>query len=148
MALKDSGGYRGAGMELLSRHGIAVGDSVTVSTADGEMSGVLMPRYESASEDYIVIKLKSGYNTGVQIGKIKSIAKLQKTEPVIAAKADKAIESNNLPKVALISTGGTIASKIDYRTGGARAALSASELYESVPELANYASVDPEVIMS
>ena len=146
--MKDSGGYRGAGMELLSRHGIAVGDSVKVSTADGEMSGVLMPRYESASEDYIVIKLKSGYNTGVQIGKIKSIAKLQKTEPVIAAKADKAIESNNLPKVALISTGGTIASKIDYRTGGVRAALSASELYESVPELANYASVDPEVLMS
>ena len=47
MALKDSGGYRGAGMELLSKHGIAVGDSIKVSTADGEMSGVLMPRYDA-----------------------------------------------------------------------------------------------------
>ncbi len=54
----------------------------------------------------------------------------------------------NLPKVALISTGGTIASKIDYRTGSCTPALSADELYASVPELANHASVDPEVLMS
>ena len=48
----------------------------------------------------------------------------------------------------MISTGGTIASKIDYRTGGVHAALSADELYASVPELANHASIDPEVLMS
>jgi glutamyl-tRNA(Gln) amidotransferase subunit D len=53
-----------------------------------------------------------------------------------------------LPKIALISTGGTIASKIDYRTGGVHAALSADELYATVPELANHASIDPEVLMS
>jgi glutamyl-tRNA(Gln) amidotransferase subunit D len=53
-----------------------------------------------------------------------------------------------LPKVALISTGGTIASIIDYRTGGVHAALSANDLYVSVPELADYASIDPEVLMS
>jgi glutamyl-tRNA(Gln) amidotransferase subunit D len=48
----------------------------------------------------------------------------------------------------MISTGGTIASKIDYRTGGVHAALTASELYASVPELASYASIDPEVLLS
>jgi glutamyl-tRNA(Gln) amidotransferase subunit D len=74
LAKHDSGGYRGAGLKLLSKHGVAVGDNVKVSTEDGEMSGVLMPRYESASEDYIVIKLKSGYNTGVhgQVAKGRS----------------------------------------------------------------------------
>ncbi|HJS68900.1 MAG TPA: Glu-tRNA(Gln) amidotransferase subunit GatD [Nitrososphaera sp.] len=148
MAKHDSGGYRGAGLKLLSKHGVAVGDNVKVSTEDSEMSGVLMPRYESASEDYIVIKLKSGYNTGVHVGKIKSMAKLPKGEAPTPAKAAEIAESKGLPKIALISTGGTIASKIDYRTGGVHAALSASELYASVPELASHASIDPEVLLS
>lgn len=72
----DSGGYRGAGLDLLSRHGVSAGDAVSIVTEEGEMSGVLMPRYESASEDYIVIKLKSGYNTGIKVAKVKSILKI------------------------------------------------------------------------
>ena len=146
--MKDSGGYRGAGLQLLSKNGVAVGDSVKVATEEGELSGVLMPRYESASDDYVVIKLKSGYNTGIQVSKIKSMTKLPKSEPPAPAKPAEISENKQLPKVALISTGGTIASKIDYRTGGVHAALSATELHASVPELANYASVDPEVLMS
>jgi glutamyl-tRNA(Gln) amidotransferase subunit D len=133
---------------MLSRYDISVGDNIKIATEDGEMLGVLMPRYESASEDYIVIKLKSGYNTGIRIGKIKSITKLLKTESTPTPKAHEVTENKDLPKIALISTGGTIASKIDYRTGGVHAALSASELYASVPELANYASIDPEVLLS
>jgi glutamyl-tRNA(Gln) amidotransferase subunit D len=148
LAKHNSGGYRGAGLKLLSKHGVSVGDSVSVATEDGEMSGVLMPRYESASEDYIVIKLKSGYNTGIHVGKIKSVTKLPKGESSAAAKAPEIAENKSLPKIALISTGGTIASKIDYRTGGVHAALSASELYASVPELANHALIDPEVLLS
>src|SRR5688572_5603995 len=112
------------------------------------MSGVLMPRYESASEDYIVIKLKSGYNTGIHAGKIKSMTKLPRSESAPTAKTHEIAENKDLSKIALISTGGTIASKIDYRTGGVHAALSASELYQSVPELASYASIDPEVLLS
>ena len=148
MAKHDSGGYRGAGAKLLSEHGVSVGDSVKIATDDGEMSGVLMPRYESASEDYIVIKLKSGYNTGIQADKIKAVTKLPKNETAGSLKTPEIGENKNLPKVALISTGGTIASKIDYRTGGVHAALSASELYQSVPELASHAAIDPEVLLS
>jgi glutamyl-tRNA(Gln) amidotransferase subunit D len=145
----NSGRYREAGLKLLSKHGISVGDSIKITTEDGEITGLLMPRYESASEEYIVIKLKSGYNTGIHVGKIKSITKLLDKDQAAASVRTPAITANqNLPKVALISTGGTIASKIDYRTGGVHAALSADELYASVPELANHASIDPEVLMS
>ncbi len=144
----DTGGYKDASIELLSRYGVAVGDSITVATVDGEISGILMPRYESASRNYIVIKLKSGYNTGVEISRIRSITKIDaKKSPPVQAEV-RIEEDSTKPKVALISTGGTIASKIDYRTGGVRAALTASELYSSVPELAGYAAVDPEVLMS
>ncbi|MEO9364103.1 MAG: Glu-tRNA(Gln) amidotransferase subunit GatD, partial [Nitrososphaera sp.] len=147
----SSGSYRGAGADLLSRHGVSAGDTISVSTDDGgTMTGVLMPRYESASDSYIVIKLKSGYNTGMDVARIKSITKIAGPATAAAEAAQQAPhrQDSALPKIALISTGGTIASKIDYRTGGVRAALSASELYASVPELAGIASVDPEVLMS
>jgi glutamyl-tRNA(Gln) amidotransferase subunit D len=147
----SNGGYREeAGLKLLSEHSISVGDSIKIATEDGEITGLLMPRYESASEEYIVIKLKSGYNTGIHFRKIKSITKLLDKGKVTATYSiTPAVTANhNLPKVALISTGGTIASKIDYRTGGVHAALSADELYAAVPELANHASIDPEVLMS
>ena len=145
------GRYREAGLELLSRYNISVGDSVKITTEDGEITGLVMPRYESANEEYIVIKLKSGYNTGIHVGKIKSITKSSEVTSTLTVSyyhipADK--PKQNLPKVALISTGGTIASIIDYRTGGVHAALSANDLYVSVPELADYASIDPEVLMS
>ena len=145
----NSGGYREAGLKLLSKHSISVGDSIKIATENGEITGLLMPRYESASEEYIVIKLNSGYNTGIHVAKIKSITKLLDKDQAVASVRTPAVTANqNLPKVALISTGGTIASKIDYRTGGVHAALSADELYASVPELANHASIDPEVLMS
>ena len=148
----NSGRYlEETGLNLLSKYSISVGDNIKITTEDGEITGLLMPRYESASEEYIVIKLKSGYNTGINVRRIKSITKLldKSKEAAIATVITPAVTANkDLPKIALISTGGTIASKIDYRTGGVHAALSADELYASVPELANHASIDPEVLMS
>jgi glutamyl-tRNA(Gln) amidotransferase subunit D len=144
----DSGGYRGAGLKLLSKHGVSAGETVRVVTVDGEITGVLMPRYESASGDYVVIKLKSGYNTGIHVGRIKLLTKLPKGEFAPAGKAQEIVANKDLPRIALISTGGTIASKIDYRSGGVHAALSATELYASVPELASHASIDAEVLLS
>ena len=145
----NSSSYRETGPKILSKHSILVGDSIKIATEDGEVSGILMPRYESASEDYITIKLNSGYNIGVHVSKIKSITKLlHKGEGTASTRTPAVPVNENLPKIALISTGGTIASKIDYRTGGVHAALSAAELYASVPELANHASIDPEVLLS
>jgi glutamyl-tRNA(Gln) amidotransferase subunit D len=144
-----NGRYRETGLKLLSKHSISVGDSIKITTEDDEITGLLMPRYESASEEYIVIKLKSGYNTGIHVGKIKSITKLSDKHQAVASVRTPAVTANqSLPKVALISTGGTIASKIDYRTGGVHAALSANELYASVPELTNHALIDPEILLS
>ena len=145
----NNGVHRQTGPKLLLKHNILVGDSVKIATENGEILGIVMPRYESASEHYIVIKLNSGYNIGIHVDKIKSIIKLSRSGEEAAAFTASALPTNeNLPKVALISTGGTIASKIDYRTGGVHAALSAAELYGSVPELANHASIDPEVLLN
>lgn len=148
LSLNKDGGYRGAGLELLTSRQLSVGDRIAIETDDGEISGVIMPRYETASDEYIALKLKSGYNTGIRISKIRSVSRMPDKDPEPVS-ADVSIkEDRDLPKVALISTGGTIASKIDYRTGGVRAALSAAELYSSVPEIASIAWIDPEVLFS
>jgi glutamyl-tRNA(Gln) amidotransferase subunit D len=148
----DIDGYKGRSLKLISESEVSVGDIINVKTNDGEFTGIIMPRYELADKNHIVIKLKNGYNIGINVANIQSITKIiQESDqnlPVETFKKEHLKEVEVLPKIALISTGGTIASKIDYRTGGVSSALSASELYASVPELEKYASIDTDVILN
>jgi glutamyl-tRNA(Gln) amidotransferase subunit D len=165
-------GYSDDTLEILARSNVTIGDRIIVRTRDGEISGTLMPRYESADKEHIVIKLNNGYNIGIRTSKIVSINKAGQHQYMVSStkvldnlveeiknglrpNLQKPLESSvgegdnlSLPKIALISTGGTIASKIDYRTGGVKSSLSAVELYETVPELAEYARIEPEVLMN
>ena len=139
-------GYNGNSLEFLKTNKILVGDSVKVF-ADITYSGIVMPRYEHSDDKHIVLKLKSGYNIGLEIEKIEKIEKNPHVEKNI--QQNKEIEKNeNLPNILLLSTGGTIASKIDYRTGAVTPVLTAEELNSSVPELAKIANIDTKVLFS
>jgi len=48
----------------------------------------------------------------------------------------------------MISVGGTIASRVDYRTGAVQPALTAEDLTSVVPELASLAEVDAHILFS
>ena len=148
----DIDGYKEKSLKLISESEVSVGDTIHVKTHDDEFTGILMPRYELADENHIVIKLKSGYNIGIKTANIQSITKIIQESgqnvSVETFKREHLKEVEVLPKIALISTGGTITSKIDYRTGGVSSALSASELYASIPELEKYASIDTDVILN
>ena len=139
-------GYKGKIRDFLIANKVDVGDLVKI-TSELTYSGILMPRYESGDESHIVLKLKSGYNIGIEFEKIE---KLEKTgERQSNNENSQTIEKNEeLPKILLLSTGGTIASKVDYRTGAVTPALSAAELYEAIPEIAKIANVDAEVLFS
>ncbi|MEK0322433.1 MAG: Glu-tRNA(Gln) amidotransferase subunit GatD, partial [Nitrosopumilus sp.] len=104
-------------------------------------------RYEHSDDKHIVLKLKSGYNIGLEIAKIEKIEKNQSTKKIIE-KDEKIEKVAGLPKILLLSTGGTIASKIDYRTGAVTPVLTAEELNSSVPELAKIADIDAQVLFS
>ena len=59
--------YKGRSLKILSDTGVTIGDKISLKTIDkDQVVGILMPRYESADDDHIVIKLKSGYNIGIQ----------------------------------------------------------------------------------
>ena len=139
-------GYRGKSLAFLEKHNLQVGNMIRVET-DSTYSGILMPRYEYSDDMHIVLKLKSGYNIGVEIDKIKKI-EIESSETVKKENTPQPHFDPNLPKILLVSTGGTIASKIDYRTGGVTPALTAAELNATVPELAKIANVDTEVLFS
>ncbi len=141
-------GYRGIALNLLRNAQACIGCRILVKTGDGfEISGILIPRYEHADEKHLVLKLKSGYNVGVDTSNIISISVIEPSNPPVETSVSP-VFSQTGRKVLLLSTGGTIASKVDYRTGAVHPALSADDLYSAVPELGKIAAIHPEVVFS
>ncbi|MBI2936975.1 MAG: Glu-tRNA(Gln) amidotransferase subunit GatD [Thaumarchaeota archaeon] len=141
-------GYRGNTLELLKKSGVSIGDLVEVKTTRMTVQGSLMPRYEHADEQHIVLKLKNGYNIGLQVNDILEIRWIAKsTSPAFKSPEAPKLDPQ-LPKVAILGTGGTIASRVDYRTGGVHPQFSAEELYLVVPEIAKYAQIHTELLFN
>jgi glutamyl-tRNA(Gln) amidotransferase subunit D len=144
--MSEYAGYNGNSLEFLKTNQISIGDSVKI-LADITYSGIIMPRYEHSDDKHIVLKLKSGYNIGLEIIKIEKVEKNPTVEKIIE-KDEKVEKNEKLPNILLLSTGGTIASKIDYRTGAVTPVLTAEELNSSVPELAKIANIEAKVLFS
>jgi glutamyl-tRNA(Gln) amidotransferase subunit D len=143
-------GYTGLALKLLKESGAKKGSKVKVKTFDGfEATGLLIPRYEGDANDCLVLKLKSGYNIGIDAKTISSVIVME--DSPVEAPSVMTLRSETKPNaktVLLLSTGGTIASKVDYRTGAVKPAYTASDLYSAVPELATIAQIKPEVVFS
>ncbi len=124
----------------------STGDRVEIRTEKGVYSGILMPKHAFSREGIVLIKLDSGYNMTVpedEILEMKIVERIGKREG-ITGKAPRGIG----PKIALINTGGTIASYVDYRTGAVHPAMSSEELLFSVLELSGIADVEADVLFS
>lgn len=141
-------GYSGALKRLLEENNVRAGDVIKVITAEREYVGTVIPRYEYASQDFLTLKLLNGYNIGIRFDKILSITLIERHSPPSFKPTPPEFKSESLPHAVIVSTGGTIASRVDYRTGGVRPALSASDLLSVVPELTEIAKVDAEVLFS
>jgi len=141
-------GYRGEVLRILEKSGIKIGDRISVTENGDKYEGLLIPRSEFGDDRHIVIKLRSGYNIGILVTAHTKIDRVGTgAEPKFKAPLTPN-KRTNLPKVSILSTGGTIASRVDYRTGGVRPALSAGDLYSVVPELSNRANIKAEVLFS
>ncbi len=140
-------GYRGLARNALEKAGVDVGDLVRIKREGEVYEGILMPR-AGGDRRHIVVKLASGYCIGIRLSPDVKVEKIGAgAKP--AFKAPPLPEKKpGLPKVSIISTGGTIAARVEYRTGAVHPALSASDLYAVVPELADLAEVDAEILFS
>ena len=100
--------------------------------------GVVLP---GAAPDHLTIKLANGYNVSYPLDDVKSVEELEDSKSI--QKGELVIEQNqDLPKVTIIHTGGTIASKVDYTTGAVIARFEPEELLASVPEILDIANID------
>lgn len=122
------------------------GDRVKV-TAERVFEGILLPRPPVLDPDIVVLKLDSGYNVGISKKKVK------RTELIKAYKGKTrrkhALKKNpKLPTVSVLSTGGTISSSVDYRTGGVAADFTAEDFVSMCPELLDIANLKARKLMS
>jgi len=106
------------------------GDKIEITKKKEALSGLFMP----SKENTFILKLDNGYNLGIDkknIKKVKLLSKYKEKKP----KSSKVKQNSKLPTITILHTGGTIASKVDYETGGVIARFSPEELLEMFPEL-------------
>jgi len=125
------------------------GDRIRVEHSGVENEGVLMP---SSTADYLVVKLDGGYNIGVD--RAEATAEVLETDVYDVGDSSEEDDhsvseiefGDDLPTISLISTGGTIASTVDYRTGAVTAQFTAEDVLRAVPELAGRANYRGRVV--
>jgi len=141
-------GYTGLALEKLKEAGAEVEDHIRVTKDGITYEGIVIPRSERADERHIVIKLRSGYNIGIETTPTTRIEKIGPKTKLAFNPPPPPPQKIGLPEVAIVSTGGTIASRVDYRTGAVRPAISANDLYSIIPELSDIAVIDAEILFS
>lgn len=105
------------------------------------INGILI----NEDKNYYTIKLSSGYNAMLYKQSV-SIIKKEKKEHSFEKPKSENKKNKNLPTIALLHTGGTIASKIDYQTGAVSSKFTPEELLGLYPELLSTANIVPKMI--
>ncbi|MDA4124205.1 MAG: Glu-tRNA(Gln) amidotransferase subunit GatD [Thaumarchaeota archaeon] len=146
--MRELAGYSGRALRFLEEAKAGIGDVLQVETSWGPVSGTLVPRYSYGDDEHIVLKLKTGYNVGLAVGKLVSASVKARGEKPAFNVPQRPKKKPGLPRVLILGTGGTIASRVDYRTGAVRPAISAGELHSLIPELSAVADVETEIMFN
>ncbi|MBN2042571.1 MAG: Glu-tRNA(Gln) amidotransferase subunit GatD [Candidatus Aenigmarchaeota archaeon] len=148
--------YSNAVRKRLRSAGVSVGKRILVEKEGKKFEGLLMPKTDFSDPDSLAIKLDNGYNIGIKLGKDVKIRKSRHREPKsileeekletgkISRKLLKVKWDKSKPPVTLMSVGGTISSRVDYRTGGVYALESPEEILHNVPELSGIVNLKME----
>ncbi len=128
-------------IKLLKKHSIEIGHRIAIEKDSEVYEGIIMPNTGDAN--ILVVKLDNGYNVGLDVSDAK-IKKLPAEKHKIFTTKQKEIVrfDKSLPLVALVTTGGTITSKIDYTTGAVKALMTSEEFMKKTPEIGNIANID------
>lgn len=120
------------------------GDRIRVTRNDRTYEGILLP---SSTSDHLVIKRSGGYNVGIN-RQDATVEVVESDVFSVEEKPDSAAEDvtevtfdDSFPTISLLSTGGTIASTVDYRTGAVSPRFDVDDVLRVIPELqgrANY----------
>ena len=117
------------------------GDHIEVKAKDSTYEGTFIPSHD---EKTITIKLDNGYNIGfskkdTQVKVIKKAEEKKQSKKILT-------EKKGLKKISILHCGGTVASKVDYKTGGVIASFSPEELIELFPEIKEIANIRSRLV--
>ncbi len=115
-----------------------IGKRVRIRAKGRIFEGIAMPSFTGN----FVLKLDNGYNVGFKEYELIEVLEESLPHPELR----RLERREGLPDVKIISTGGTIASKVDYRTGAVTSQFTAEEIAAEVPELVEVCNVDAELL--
>ncbi len=141
-------GYKGKALEVLKSFNMRIWSEAAIITTRGNFMGVLLPRSENDDDSHIVIKLSTGYNIGIAVNTIQEMKEYNFKEIQYKIPEREFPISKNKHNIKLLGTGGTIASRLDYRTGAVIPSFSPGELYGAVPELADICNLSTEKLFA
>ncbi|MDD2778219.1 MAG: Glu-tRNA(Gln) amidotransferase subunit GatD, partial [Methanocellales archaeon] len=119
-----------------------IGDRIKIQRGNITYKGILMP----SRDDSIVLKLDNGYNIGIKKDAKTFVKIIEKGKKIAPQKTSAPLINPSLPTVSILTTGGTIASKVDYRTGAVTSQFDVEDILRAIPELREIANFKGEVI--
>ena len=131
------------------------GDKLKIVTNTGSIEGILLQRPATLPDTSMIIKLDSGYNIGIEKKHIKTIELLEKhqekegvrEEEREEGKAAAHLKEDKTKKtISILHTGGTIAARVDYKTGAVVAKFTPEHLLQQVPELKDIANFRSDLV--
>lgn len=115
------------------------GSVVSVYLKNGKIyNGTIIKRYEFADQDYITLKLENGYNISIKKDEIEKIEE----KSFVSFKLPKISLEKEEKNITIISTGGTITSRVDYITGGVEPLTNPENFLVYFPELVDKANFE------
>ncbi|MFX0207386.1 MAG: asparaginase domain-containing protein, partial [Candidatus Hodarchaeota archaeon] len=135
-------GYRGSTLKWLKNQDLKVWDEIEITKDGSSLKGVILPRSKLAKPNFVSLKLSTGYNIGFNVKKNQDIKKIGRFQGKYHIPKADITQKPELPFIPILGCGGTIASRLDYQTGGTIPALTPEELFSSFPELAELARVE------
>lgn len=138
--------YKEIAKSYLDDNGISIGDTIKINKEDISYEGILLDRSNDSEDGYLVLKLSSGYNIGVAIE--NTTVELIETgdKPNIGYSGGEIEKDPEKMDISIISTGGTVSSIIDYKTGAVHPAFTAEDLLRANPELLEYANYNVKAL--
>lgn len=129
--------------DFLKKRRLKEGDKIKAEYDGSMLEGIIIP---SHLQDTLVLKLNSGYNAGIKISNIGKTEKIEETKSV--SKPEKVLIKRNseLPNVSILQIGGTIAARVDYKSGAVFSSFEPADLISMFPELSNIANLESRLV--
>lgn len=140
--------YKGVCKEFLESCNLSIGDRILITKKGIKYKGMVLNRAEGTDDKHMVLKLDNGYNIGVDVTNAQ-VELLKKGEkPKIELPPLDVEKDPEKMNISIISTGGTVASIIDYKTGAVHPAFTADDLLRANPELVEQANIRGKAVLN